>query len=142
MAERLFTLDEANALIPRLEMEFLGIARSRKAADEAARALGGEEAAGRVLRGEAAPEGREQAGAALVSSVEALAAGVQRVNALGCTVKDLDLGLVDFSSEQGGTVVSLCWQFGEPEVAHYHGLDEGFAARKRLSVVEQEALRH
>jgi hypothetical protein len=28
--------------------------------------------------------------------------------------------------------VLLCWELGEREVEHWHGLEEGFAGRKRL----------
>jgi hypothetical protein len=47
-------------------------------------------------------------------------------------VKDLDTGLVDFPALHKGEEVLLCWQFGEDEVTHWHGVDEGFAGRKPL----------
>ena len=47
-------------------------------------------------------------------------------------VKDLDTGLVDFPALHEGEEVLLCWQLGEDEVAHWHGVDEGFAGRKPL----------
>ena len=60
---------------------------------------------------------------------------VRRVNAIhqrGAIVKDLDTGLVDFPSVREGEEILLCWQLGEDEVAHWHGLEEGFAGRTRL----------
>ena len=30
---------------------------------------------------------------------------------------------------------TLCWQLGEPEVAHWHELDAGFAGRQQLAKV-------
>lgn len=59
-------------------------------------------------------------------------AGIDRIVALGGTVKDLAMGLVDFPHELGGQVVNLCWRYGEREIRYWHGLDEGFAARKPL----------
>ena len=50
----------------------------------------------------------------------------------GAIVKDLDDGLVDFPALRGGEEVLLCWRLGEDEVAYWHGLEEGFAGRKRL----------
>jgi hypothetical protein len=47
-------------------------------------------------------------------------------------VKDVQLGLLDFPSEREGRVVFLCWRYGEPEVAHWHEVDTGYAARKPL----------
>jgi hypothetical protein len=31
-----------------------------------------------------------------------------------------------------GREVYLCWRLGEPEVAHWHELNEGFAGRQKL----------
>jgi hypothetical protein len=58
-----------------------------------------------------------------------------RVNAIherGAIVKDVDAGLVDFPALRQGEEILLCWLLGEDEVAHWHGLEEGFAGRKRL----------
>ena len=59
-------------------------------------------------------------------------AGIDRIGALGGVVKDLAMGLVDFPYELEGQVVNLCWRYGEREIGYWHGLDEGFAARKPL----------
>jgi hypothetical protein len=59
----------------------------------------------------------------------------RRVNAVherGAIVKDLDMGLVDFPALLHGEEVLLCWQLGEEQVEHWHGLEEGFAGRRRL----------
>ena len=57
---------------------------------------------------------------------------VTRIESYGCVVKDIDLGLVDFPSVREGRPIYLCWKAGEPRVAYWHGMDEGFASRKRL----------
>jgi hypothetical protein len=49
-------------------------------------------------------------------------------------LKDLDSGLVDFYGLEGGELVFLCWQLGEPRVGHFHTLDGGFRNRRPLSV--------
>jgi hypothetical protein len=59
----------------------------------------------------------------------------RRVNAIhgrGAIVKDVDEGLVDFPALRQGEEILLCWRLGEDEVAHWHGLEEGFAGRKQL----------
>ncbi len=58
--------------------------------------------------------------------------GIEQIHRLGCQVKDLDLGLIDFPSRKDGQVVLLCWQLGEPAVLYWHGSDEGFASRRLL----------
>lgn len=73
-----------------------------------------------------------QESAAVVASE--LAALVEEIDELGVHLKDLDTGLVDFPAEhpETGETVLLCWQLGESEVAHWHGLEEGFLGRKAL----------
>ena len=58
--------------------------------------------------------------------------GLEAIHERGAVVKDLDLGLLDFYSLAGDRLVFLCWKLGEPEVAHWHSLDGGFASRRSL----------
>ena len=58
---------------------------------------------------------------------------VNAIHEIGAIVKDVDTGLVDFPARLEGEEVLLCWQLGEEQVAHWHGLEEGFAGRKRLN---------
>jgi hypothetical protein len=65
----------------------------------------------------------------------------QQVESLGCFLKDIDQGLVDFPTElDGGDVVFLCWQFGEPSVLAWHPVDGGFAERKPLPGARKQYL--
>jgi hypothetical protein len=57
---------------------------------------------------------------------------VNAIHGRGAIVKDLDQGLVDFPALRDGEEILLCWRLGEDEVAHWHGLEEGFAGRKQL----------
>lgn len=51
----------------------------------------------------------------------------------GIVVKDLDEGLIDFPSiRENGQEVYLCWKVGENDIRFWHGLEEGFAGRKRI----------
>jgi hypothetical protein len=61
-----------------------------------------------------------------------IAALIETIEELGAQVKDLELGLVDFPAEREGETVLLCWRVGEDEIAHWHGLEEGFAGRRPL----------
>lgn len=51
----------------------------------------------------------------------------------GIEVKELSTGLVDFYGVEGGEVVFLCWQRGEPEVAFCHSLTGGFRSRRPIA---------
>ena len=58
--------------------------------------------------------------------------GIQEIQALGCVVKDLDMGLVDFPALRDGQEIYLCYRLGEERIAFWHGVDEGYSGRKPL----------
>jgi hypothetical protein len=66
----------------------------------------------------------------LTRRLEEAVAGLRKE---GIEVKDLDLGTVDFYGREGGEVVFLCWQRGEPRVAFYHPLAGSFRNRRPIS---------
>jgi hypothetical protein len=134
---RFFTVEEANALVSTLEFEFGRIAHVRSQLGPLIQALGGADEAVLVLEQDAEPPpGREADVAVLRSLAGEITAAVERVTGLGCVVKDVDAGLVDFYTVMDGEPALLCWQFGEPAVAHWHGVDEGFAGRKAIEGAE------
>ena len=57
---------------------------------------------------------------------------IYRIESFGCVVKDIDLGLIDFPAVREDEPIYLCWKLGEPRVAYWHGVDEGFSSRKPL----------
>jgi hypothetical protein len=131
---RFFTQEEANAaletvrpLVERLveqRRRFVHLAEKLEDVERRVSGNGGSLDPGRVLD---LQETAAEAAADIASLVAELeAAGVQ--------VKDLDQGLVDFPAKHPryGDTVLLCWHLGEGEVAHWHGLEEGFAGRKPL----------
>jgi hypothetical protein len=129
---RLFTREEANALLPeiiplveRMRDTRLQIAKI----DEAIAA-----SAWHVRRNGHNVD--EQAAVRRQTERDDLVAILQRdvaqLQALGCEIKDFELGLVDFPSEREGRVVYLCWRLGEPEVLYWHPVDAGYAGRQPL----------
>lgn len=59
-----------------------------------------------------------------------------RATQMGVEVKDVARGLVDFRGMVGDRPAYLCWIDGEPDIQHWHPLDEGFAGRRRLPAAE------
>lgn len=55
-----------------------------------------------------------------------------KINQLGCFVKDIERGLVDFYYKLDDEVVFLCWRYGEDKINHWHALNSGFTARRPL----------
>jgi hypothetical protein len=134
---RFFTVEEANALVSALELEFGRVARARAELGPLIASLGGADAAVGILQqGSEPPLGREADAERLHRLAGEITASVERVNELGGLVKDLELGLVDFYALMDGEPVFLCWQFGEPAIAHWHALEEGFSGRKPIEGVE------
>ncbi len=130
---RFFTVEEANALVATLEIEFGRIAQVRSQLGPLIQALGGPDRAVAILKEDAPlPAGREAEAETLRRMAAEITDAVERVNGLGCLVKDVELGLVDFYALVDGEPAFLCWQFGEPAIAHWHPVDAGYAARKRI----------
>jgi hypothetical protein len=57
---------------------------------------------------------------------------IYRIESLGCIVKDIDLGLVDFPALLEDEPIYLCWKLGESQVIYWHGVDEGFSSRRAI----------
>ena len=128
-SEKTFRIEEANAIVPRLQilMERLqrGALRLHEAMSELAQESG-------ISLDALAPEDllrRRPEARALVEELDAI---VHEIEESGAHLKDVQLGLVDFPTERDGEVVYLCWQFGEPEVAFWHRIEDGFAGRQPL----------
>jgi hypothetical protein len=129
---KLFSPERANALIPKLEPLIEELLKKRR--DLAIKLLESDPSLHHA-------EPRRPRLAAARSALPAPRFGelkheigrlIYRIESLGCVVKDIDLGLVDFPATQGDDPIYLCWKLGEPRVAFWHGLEEGFSARKAL----------
>ena len=125
----MFRLEEANAIVPRLQLLMERLQRSALRLHDEMTALAAETG---VALADLSPDEllRQRPEARLL--VEELDAVVREIEESGAHLKDIQLGLVDFPTEMDGEVVYLCWQFGEPEVAFWHGIEDGFAGRRAL----------
>ena len=124
---KIFTVQEANALLPNVRTILAAIQRAHrklsyyrdeaKAASEAA-----EHGGGGIVEG-----------AAYAAVLTELTVQLAELEALGVQLKDFERGLVDFPSLRDGRVVLLCWQMGEgDELEWWHDVDAGFAGRTPL----------
>jgi len=133
MAERYFTPEEANDLLPKVRLAAEELVERRLAA----RAVAAKRAQ-LVTRiagngGDFDPQEPRELEEDFERETAAMAEAVERLERLGVIVKDADRGLVDFPAlRESGEEVLLCWQVGEDEIAYWHGLEEGFAGRKPL----------
>jgi hypothetical protein len=124
---KLFTIDEANALLPSVRA---GVAKIQQAHRNVARYR--EEA---KMAAEAAEKGGGGISSGLVyaDALVELTDQITELEILGVQLKDFERGLVDFPSLRDGRVVLLCWQMGEgDELEWWHDVDAGFAGRTPL----------
>lgn len=133
MADRYFAPKDVERLIPRLADSMRRVREAQAAGRDAQQWLAAEQeritvSGGRVVD-QAAWRVRR---ARLEESTRAMRTGLEEIRELGGVIKDLELGLVDFLHLREGREVNLCWRYGEERISHWHGLDEGYAARKPL----------
>jgi hypothetical protein len=128
-ASKLFSIGEANALVPRLELLMSRLQQGALRLEEERQALA--QVSGHAADQVSTEELLRQRPQARVL-VEELDGVVRDIEEIGVHLKDIRQGLVDFPYEMGGEVVYLCWQSGEPEVAFWHRIDDGFAGRQPL----------
>ncbi|MBV9759308.1 MAG: DUF2203 domain-containing protein [Acidobacteriaceae bacterium] len=55
-----------------------------------------------------------------------------QVREIGCQVKDLDTGLIDFPTLYRGKEVYLCWKLGENGIGYWHHVEDGFRGRRPI----------
>lgn len=79
-----------------------------------------------------AGNGGNRALSSLVQDFEKLDALVHRIQGTDVLIKDINLGLLDFSALKDGREVYLCWQYGEGEIAFWHEVEAGFAGRQPI----------
>lgn len=133
MADRSFTLEEAQSLLPVLESLLRTAIDGKKLIEAVDAEL--QDLAHRVFL----------SGGLLVNIVQVARRKAERektiqrvkdtlaeIDATGVQVKDLDIGLLDFPCEVGGQIILLCWKLGEKSITHWHGTQEGFSGRKPI----------
>jgi len=132
-AKRYFTVEEAERLIPRLEALMGRVMECHRRAGELRGALHDAQRhvmlAGGVRLDQEFWRSRKVQLARVTGDLQEK---LGEVVALGGVPKDLGLGLVDFPALLDEREVNLCWRVGERQIRFWHGLDEGYAARKPL----------
>ena len=124
---KLFTIEEANALLPSVREILQKIQRARRRLATYRR------------QAKLAAEGAEQGGGGMEGGalyaivLTQFTTEMSELEALGVQLKDFDRGLVDFPSLRDGRVVLLCWQLGEgDELEWWHDTEAGFGGRTPL----------
>jgi len=121
VAKRWFTVEKANRALPlvsRILEDLLSVyAHYRR------------------VRSKSAQEPRKGTddGVSLGTMEDRIRGLIEELERVGCQLKDLQKGLIDFRARDGESEICLCWQKGEPEVAWWHSADTGFAGRRPVT---------
>jgi hypothetical protein len=120
--ERVFTVEEADDLIPSLQPSLERIREARQVVLEG----------GRAVRDSATANGGGERGKAYWEALRALRREVEGILGRGVILRDPETGLIDFPARKEGRDVFLCWRLGEERVMFWHSPDTGFGGRQPL----------
>ncbi len=135
MPEKTFTFEEANTILPVLDSllkRAMDAKQTMEDADEEFEGIGHKVFlnGGTFLDVEYLARRKAEREKAILSLKDT----IDEIHSTGVQVKDLDTGLLDFPCMVEGETVLLCWKYGEShEIAHWHGMEEGFAGRKPIA---------
>ena len=59
-------------------------------------------------------------------------ANIEKIEDIGCIIKDLEIGIIDFYSEFEGREIFLCWKLGEKKIKFWHEADSGYEGRRPI----------
>src|ERR1043166_5834976 len=120
---KLFTLESANRLLPSVRGRLAEMRASHREILAIQGRVDIEEMAGTDPAGQLSDAAREriaELNEALLKTMETFEEQLENFNALGCELKDLAQGLVDFYTMRGGRLAYLCWHDGEDEIRYWH----------------------
>ncbi len=135
---RLFSVEEANGLIPEVRTILHQLRKDQSTIEELEKLQAVEELSWLSEDGTVSPAA-EKALQALQQKIEAatqaLKKGLGKFDTLGVQLKGLEEGLVDFFTARGDDVVFLCWKDGEEKISYWHDLETGFTGRQPLETL-------
>ena len=59
-------------------------------------------------------------------------ANIEKIEDIGCIIKDLEIGIIDFYSGFEGREIFLCWKLGEKKIKFWHEVDSGYEGRRPI----------
>ncbi|HEV3473391.1 MAG TPA: DUF2203 domain-containing protein [Actinomycetota bacterium] len=122
MSDKLYTVADANALLPHLAPTLVELrAKFEEAVQIRAK-----------VAGIAATNGWSPTREDWSRTLARVGELMDRIQEWELQLRDVSTGLIDFPTVIGGDPAWLCWRLGEEEVAYWHPVDEGFDSRRPL----------
>jgi hypothetical protein len=122
--EKIYSVEEANALLPKLKPLLQRIRDTQQALAQDKTLA--------AVREKAAHNGGGLPGRHLSDLTKALDRDLRQLQEWGIVLRDHSIGLIDFFHQREGETVFLCWKLGEASVEWWHPVQSGIAGRKHL----------
>ena len=124
---KLFTVEEANSLLPSVRRIVKTIQRSHR------HVLSFQGVARKAAEGAEHGGGGTSVGVQYAQLLTELSLKANQLENMGVQLKDYEAGLIDFPSMREDRVVLLCWKADEgDQLEWWHDLEAGFAGRQPL----------
>lgn len=139
MKTKLFTLEEANQLIPKIRKILAALRAHRDREEQLQKAEAVEQLSWLQPDGSVSPKAKQKLSQLEEERQKELAAleqALEEIGRTGAQLKDLDDGLVDFFAQRGEELICLCWKEGEDRIRFWHDLESGFAGRRPVEELE------
>jgi len=134
---RIFTVAQADGVVGVIEPL---LTRMRAAASRLVAAKARHDELTEAMRANGHGDESLRLQAEIEALVEELHEVVGMLEEVGVEVKDFEQGIVDFPAWHQGRFVMLCYRPGEGRIRFWHEVDDGFAGRQRIDVLDEETL--
>ncbi|MEW6730869.1 MAG: DUF2203 domain-containing protein [Acidobacteriota bacterium] len=122
---KLFSVEEANSLIPQLRPLIRSAVDSHTALSKLQSEI-------QRARDHAIYDGGSPYGSNYIFLLKNFTDAISKIEEMGVLVKDLRIGLCDFPHWKDGHVIYLCWKMDEERVSYWHEVDAGFSGRQPI----------
>lgn len=126
MGQKYFTIESAQSCLPRIKKSLARLQNLKKAIDAILSV--------RIDPDEIGYEESLEMNTKLSKEYHKLSydfySELEKLSKIGCLLKDLEQGLVDFHCKFEGRDIFLCWKLGEGKIKAWHETDEGFIGRR------------
>lgn len=132
---RFFSLEEANSVLPKLERLLEGLDHKKEAQAKLHDTILMEELLVQAGSSGAASDtvACDQEAKDLDEAVANLQKDLDEIRTLGCVVRNVEQGWIDFPTKRDGELIYFCWRRGEKTIRFFHSRKSGMTERVPLS---------
>ncbi len=130
---RFFNLLEAEGLLPEVERLLRSLIQLKGDYEQNEAELSQINQRIALLGGMVAPRDRVlQLRSRKDAAARALKGTLEKIQEIGCQLKDIETGLIDFPTLYRDQEVYLCWKLGESGIGYWHHIEDGYRGRRPI----------